>query len=59
MTLHAVDASRPNIIFKEQKKIDLFSYLPVVGSSRNKILGDNTISMAIQVRFLSPPDTPR
>ena len=32
---------------------------PVVGSSRNKTLGEMISSMPMFVRFLSPPDTPR
>ena len=32
---------------------------PVVGSSRNNIPGDTTISMAMLHRFLCPPETPR
>ena len=32
---------------------------PVVGSSRNKMDGSVISSIAILVRFLSPPDTPR
>ena len=32
---------------------------PVVGSSRNNMPGDTTISMAMLHRFLCPPDTPR
>ena len=32
---------------------------PVVGSSRNKTLGEMISSMPMFVRFLSPPETPR
>ena len=32
---------------------------PVVGSSRNRIVGEMMSSMPMFVRFLSPPETPR
>ncbi len=37
----------------------VFESRPVVGSSKKRQLGDVIISMAIDVRFLSPPEIPR
>lgn len=55
-------ASQSQSLYLFRSKRTAFAVLeskPVVGSSRNKMDGSVISSIAILVRFLSPPDTPR